>query len=161
MRNLTIIVVLLNIFLGCSHPKDKVVISPNLSRNLELIIEKHDSLIKSTDYSFNSHIYNVRFDKNQNDCYIIISTSNFYNRRLMDAYLLQNENLIVFENTLNNPCNNHIKIEHKNIIEKELFKYTNIDEGVDTYRGFGWVFRIDGDSLILHHQGRLKINFPR
>ncbi|WP_417236519.1 hypothetical protein [Bizionia paragorgiae] len=159
MRNLVIIGVLLSGFFACSPMKESVVISPNLLRNLELIIEKHDSLVQSTPSSSNFHIYNVRFDINENDCYVIIGTSNNYNTKLMDGYLLLDENLIVFENAINNPCNHLVTIKNRNILEKELSKYASMNVGVDNYRGHGWVFRIEGESLIPFHQSGLKINF--
>lgn len=161
MRNLIIISVVLSVFSACSHTKKSVVISPNLLRNLELIIEKHDSLIQSTPSSSNFHIYNVRFDINENDCYVIIGTSNNYNTKLMDGYLLLNENLIVFENAINNPCNNLVTIKNRNILKKELSKYASMNDGVDNYRGHGWVFKMEGESLIPYHQGKLKVNFKK
>ena len=89
------------------------MISPALTRNLKLIIEKHDSLTERNPSLFDPHIYKIRFEKNQNECYIIIGTDVYYNSSLMDGYLLRNKNLIVFEKTLNNPCNNHVKIENQ------------------------------------------------
>lgn len=161
MRNLIILAVVLSVFFACSHTKKSVVILPNLLHNLELIIEKHDSLVQSTPSSSNFHIYNVRFDINENDCYVIIGTSNNYNTKLMDGYLLLDENLIVFENAINNPCNNLVTIKNRNILEKDLSKYVSMNDGVATYRGLGWVFRIEGESLIPYHQGRLKVNFQK
>lgn len=146
-------------FFGCNHLNDSVVVSPMLTRNLKLIIEKHDSLIESNPSLFDAHIYKVRFEKNQNECYIIIGTDVYYNSSLMDGYLLRNKNLIVFEKTLNNPCNNHVKIENQIKNEEELSLYSNENEGLSPYRSLWWVFKIEGDSLILYDQGGLKIDF--
>lgn len=131
------------------------IVSPSLLCELKRITENPDTLGQGNKFDFK--IVLVYFSETNNDCFVSVITSHFYDSEQLKGSIVLNGKMIAFYNP-ESSCNNNLVFSNK--LNKEVrgnFPDEHSDIASNTsYDPHGKVFRIHNkDSLELVYSGFL------
>ena len=160
MKKFLILIILSGLFVRCSNPTtvknkdenmsiktfDDNVIYPPLLNELENIIVYIDSL--SNKNRIKNNIFIIYFYKKNDNCYLTISSANFYDKTRLIGYYILKEKMIAFYN-VNRECSIGLVDTTKLLINSPVnYDDENSLEAKDIYEPYVRKFKIvNNDSL--------------
>ncbi|MDA7797610.1 hypothetical protein N9H57_01470 [Flavobacteriaceae bacterium] len=156
MKKGVILFLIVSLF-SCKNKEGRnLIVDKQLMDKISIIVSEYSSFYQKNKPLSNIDIYEVYFHKIQDDCFVSINTNIFY-KSTLSGFIMINENLITFNST-DNEC--EIFIHKSRGRKKEVpTGFSNESEPIDNYNPAWWTFKIEGDSLVFHSQGRFKIDF--
>tara|TARA_R110002012_G_scaffold229065_1_gene401597 strand:+ start:159 stop:608 length:450 start_codon:yes stop_codon:yes gene_type:complete len=146
MKTFLIRFFILTLFLfTCSKEKKGVIIKQELLDIIKSTVRDYEEATTLDDLKFNPDVYEVRFQRENEQCYLLIISNNYYNTEF-DATISIDDNLVVFYN-LNSDCNRMVAVNKKADIV-DLSKFDNETNALNDYHPKIWKFKIENRKFI-------------
>lgn len=128
-------------------------LSPTLLDELNKFIAKQDTL--KNENHFDAKIIVVHFSKKDNDCYVSIGTSHFYNSQNLEGFLIIGDKMIAFYNPQSECNKGLVNVSKLKAGMPNDFPDENSDIAIHTtYDPWGKKYKIHSqDSLELLYSG--------